>query len=252
MFEMNDRKILYRICLCAGLVAFAVFSGGCSRDVSGLDEGDFRDPLLRKAQSRIREGDKDGAMVSLQKALERQPDLAQADLELALLYDDYKKDYVSAIYHYQRYLDLRPRTQKRVLIEDLVRKAKMSFAASVSDQYPEVARKLQALEEENVRLKASLRELRENLASVQAGGMKTEKTSKTAGDGNAVKPAAVQASAVCPTGEVYCVQEGDTLSRIATKVYNNPRKWKVILDANSDVLSSPSRLRKGQTLKIPR
>jgi len=252
---MNEKKIFYRACLAGLLIAASfLFAGGCSRDVAGLDESDFRDPLLRKAQARIREGDKDGAIVSLQKSLERKPGLAQADLELALLYDDYKKDYVKAIYHYERYLALRPKTQKRGLIEDLIRKAKMSFAASVSDQYPETAKKFQSLEEENARLKANLRELRENLAAQQAGLMKAGKERKSAeGSALSAKPAAqVQAAEASATNEVYCVQEGDTLARIAAKVYNNPRKWKTILDANADVLTSPAKLKKGQTLKIPR
>lgn len=229
------------------LILVAVFFSGCSRPVARLDDRDFRDPLIRKAQSRIRQGDKDGAVLSLKQALERRPDLAQAHLELALLYDDYKKDYVGAIYHYQRYLELRPAAQKRSLIEDLIRKAKMSFAASVSEQFPETGKKLQALEEENRRLKVSLREVRENLAKHVAseGARGTPPYDKSSA---AVPPA----QPVAPTSTVYCVQGGDTLSLIAGKVYNNPRKWKVILDANSACLASPGRLKSGQILTIPK
>lgn len=222
----------------------AVFIFGCERGVTSLDEGDFRDPLLRKAQARIRQGDKAGAISCLNKALARKPELAQADLELALLYDDYKKDYIRAIYHYQRYLELRPAAQKRLLIEDLIRKAKMSLAASISDQYPELGRKLPALEEENARLKASLRELRENLAKrLKSSGAREPSA-------GADRPAPVETLA--PTSAVYCVQAGDTLSAIAAKVYNNPRKWRTILEANSNSLPAPDRLKSGLILNIPR
>lgn len=245
---MKNTSLFWRAGRCAAVLSIiAVFLSGCSQQVTRLDERDFRDPLIRKAQSKIRQGDKDGAILSLNKALERKPDLAQAHLELALLYDDYKKDYVGAIYHYQRYLEIRPDAQKRRLIEDLIRKAKMSFAASVSEQFPETGKKMQALEEENRRLKANLREVRENLAKRVAseGAREAPPRDKSSAAVQSVPP-------VAPTSTVYCVQEGDTLSLIAGKVYNNPRKWKVILDANSAQLPSPDRLKSGQNLTIPR
>lgn len=245
---MKNKSLFWRAGWCATvLIVVAVFFSACSRQVTRLDERDFRDPLIRKAQSRIRQGDKDGAIISLNDALERRPDLAQAHLELALLYDDYKKDYVGAIYHYQRYLELRPAAQKRRLIEDLIRKAKMSFAASVSDQFPEAGKKLQALEEENRRLKSSLREVRENLAKRVASEGVREAPPQDKSSA-AVQPA----RSVAPTSTVYCVQEGDTLSLIAGKVYNNPKKWKVLLDANNAQLTSPDRLKSGQILTIPK
>jgi len=247
------------------LIVVAAFFSGCSQQVARLDERDFLDPLIRKAQSKIRQGDKDGAIISLNKALERRPDLAQAHLELALLYDDYTKDYVRAIYHYQRYLDLRPAAQKRRLIEDLIRKAKMSFAASISEQFPETAKKSLALEEENRRLKISLREVRENLAkragnqgfAAQTAPRREDYAGTTEGTRELSPPdksstAAQPAQPAGTTSTVYCVQEGDTLSLIAGKVYNNPRKWKIILDANSAQLPSPGRLKSGQILAIPK
>lgn len=252
---MKNTRLVRGAGLCGVLlVVAAVFFSSCSQQVASRDERDFRDPLVRKAQSRGRQGDKDGAIECLNKALARKPDLAQASLELALLYDDYKKDYVKAIYHYQRYLELRPAAQKRGMIEDLIRKAKMSFAASISEQYSETGKKLQALEEENSRLKASLGEMRENMAKRVRSGAARE-TFPVAGlpSGQQTQQVAVCAANPSePTSTVYCVQAGDTLSLIAGKVYNNPRKWKVILDANRTNLVSPDRLRSGQVLTIPK
>lgn len=254
---MKKARLFCQLGLCGVvLVVAAAFFSACSRQVASLDERDFRDPLIRKAQSKIRQGDKDGAIDCLNKALARRPDLAQASLELALLYDDYKKDYVKAIYHYQRYLELRPTAQKRGLIEDRIRKAKMSFAASISEQYPETGKKLQALEEENSRLKASLREVRENLARYAKNKPAREAPSAVEALLPSVQP--TQQVVTCaakplePASTVYCVQAGDTLSLIAGKVYHNPRKWKVILDANRTNLVSPERLKSGQILTIPK
>jgi len=262
---MKNTSLFWRMKLSGMvLIIVAAFLSGCSRQVASLDDSDFRDPLIRKAQSKVRQGDKDGAVECLNSALERRPDLAQAHLSLALLYDDYKKDYVRAIYHYERYLELRPAAQKRGLIEDLIRKAKVSFAASLSEQFPETGKKMQALEEENSRLKANLREVRENLAKRVGSGKPREAphdkdTPKLARPGERVSPAQNEAAVPeqpvqtnAPASMVYCVQAGDTLSLISAKMYHDPRKWKAILDANSTNLVSPDRLKSGQILIIPK
>ncbi|MFC1454041.1 LysM peptidoglycan-binding domain-containing protein [Verrucomicrobiota bacterium] len=257
-------KSLFQLMRLSGLflIITAVIFTGCSRQVADLDESDFRDPEIRKAQSKIRQGDKDGGIVCLNNALKKRPNLAQAHLLVALLYNDYKKDYVRAMYHFQRYLELRPSAQKRGLIEDLIRQAKMSFAASLSEQVSETTKKIQALEEENSRLKASIRELRNNLAKLVRTGKSLEapRASKPLGfvsQGEIIPPAqnAValkqQDSVVAPASTVYRVQEGDTLSLISAKIYHDPRKWKAILDANSSNLVSSDKLRVGQVLIIP-
>jgi len=55
-----------------------------------------------------------------------------------------------------------------------------------------------------------------------------------------------------PTGGAseYVVQSGDTLERIARKLFNDGRKWKEIYEWNRDQLPDASRLRVGQVLKI--
>jgi nucleoid-associated protein YgaU len=49
----------------------------------------------------------------------------------------------------------------------------------------------------------------------------------------------------------YVVRSGDTLGGIARTYYNSASKWRIILDANSDVLSRPEQLRPGMKLIIP-
>ena len=49
----------------------------------------------------------------------------------------------------------------------------------------------------------------------------------------------------------YTVKKGDSLSRIAKKVYGNGRLWPRIYDANRDQLPNPNTLRPGMVLKIP-
>jgi nucleoid-associated protein YgaU len=49
----------------------------------------------------------------------------------------------------------------------------------------------------------------------------------------------------------YTVQPGDTLSSIAKQVYGASSLWRIIFEANRNILSDPGRIRPGQVLIIP-
>lgn len=52
----------------------------------------------------------------------------------------------------------------------------------------------------------------------------------------------------------YVVKKGETLWSIAAKpeVFGNANQWRVLYEANRDVLKTPNRVREGMTLRIPR
>jgi nucleoid-associated protein YgaU len=55
-----------------------------------------------------------------------------------------------------------------------------------------------------------------------------------------------------PVYKVWIWQEnGDTLWRIAQKVYGDKDKWPLIYEANKDVLKNPNTIYPKQVLKIP-
>lgn len=229
------------------MTAFAAASmTGCSPGAASQDSRDERDPYLKRALVRKNMDDIDGAIDLLNKALDRKPDLARAHLELGLLYDTHKQDYIRAIYHYQRYLELRPTAEKRKLIEDLIRQARLSFAASLPNQPPGAIEQIAMLKREIAALKGQLAS--PPAATAQPAAAKPAASAAT----NAAvlvppRPAPAQAAV-----QTYVVQSRDTLSSIAAKMYNEPGKWKTIYDANRNTLSSPQSVRPGQTLIIPR
>ena len=49
----------------------------------------------------------------------------------------------------------------------------------------------------------------------------------------------------------YVVKKGDSLWKIAGKVYHNPLKWPRIYRANKDKIKNPNRIHPGQVLTIP-
>jgi nucleoid-associated protein YgaU len=62
-------------------------------------------------------------------------------------------------------------------------------------------------------------------------------------------------TAGAPAGQTvtrtYTVVAGDSLSKIAKKVYGNPNRWKEIWEANKDKVKNPDLIHPGQELKIP-
>lgn len=51
--------------------------------------------------------------------------------------------------------------------------------------------------------------------------------------------------------QVVIVQPGDTLSRIAAHLYGDPAKWRLIYEANRDMINDPNLLRAGMRLTVP-
>ena len=57
---------------------------------------------------------------------------------------------------------------------------------------------------------------------------------------------------VDPTAaRTYEVRKGDSLWKIAARVYGDGNKWKAIAEANADVIPNPDLIKPGQVLTIP-
>ncbi len=54
------------------------------------------------------------------------------------------------------------------------------------------------------------------------------------------------------TGEqTYTVKKGDSLSKIAKRVYGDAQQWRRIHEANRDIIDNPDLIHPGQVLKLP-
>lgn len=49
----------------------------------------------------------------------------------------------------------------------------------------------------------------------------------------------------------YVVVAGDSLSKIAQRVYGDAQEWRKIYDANRDTIQNPDLIHPGQTLRLP-
>lgn len=239
-----------RIVLTLAVLAGMMSASGCG-GTSLRDAREERDPLLRRAREKRNAQDMEGAVELYQRALDKKPNLARAHLELGALFDQNQRDYVRAIYHYERYLEMQPEAEKKELVQELIRHARLSFAASLPDRPNEAVREI-------AKLKQEISALHDELARVQG-------SPRPAPAPAATRSSAANAPAPTPTPvptasnvaapvvmETYVVVAGDTLSRVAGKVYGDSKRWPEIYEANRAILPSPQSMRVGQTLQIPK
>lgn len=228
-------------------LALLVAAGGCSRSAGSLDQMEERDPLLKRARERKNQQDVDGAIELFNKALERKPGLARAHLEVGHLYDSQKQDYLRALYHYQRYLELRPQTEKRPVVEDLIRHARVRFASTLPAQPSGAVEEIALLRQEIEALRARLGEAARAVPAAAASAPPSSAAGPSAASPRPPEPAPAQ-----PPMSTYVVQPGDNLSRIAERMYGSSGRWADIYEANRGTLKSPESVRVGQTLVIPK
>ena len=232
-----------RIAAALGSLAVLVLAGlaaGCAPSVGSADENDLRNPLVQRAIAKEREGDAPGALQDYLAALDRNPRLARAHLGAAFLLDKPHGDLVAAIYHYRRYIELHPQTEKRDMIEGLIRKAMATLVHS-ADPSGEGARS-PGLEAENAALRKELQSLKVEIRTL---------TNELAAIPRRPVLLAPKPAARLPAIRTHTVQYGDSLSRIAAKMYDDAGRWKDIRDANREILGNGDRVEYGQILVIP-
>ena len=275
--EVGRRSGGLRCRLFLSLAAVLFLAAGCSRSAAWLDRRDRSDPLMKRAQARAKEGDVKAAIRLYQTALDSNPEMARAHLDLALLYHDYEKDFVRAIYHYRRYQELRGDTEKKQMIEDRIRVAGQLFAVSVKAGDVNTPDKA-VLEQENETLKNMVEQLKSELSGMRGKyerlveAVKQQRsTGLNGGDASprvlpgsqVVLPESVGGSGrgggaagrgassneVSRAVRTYRVQTGDTLSSIAAQVYGDKAEWTRLQKANR--LGSSTSVKVGQVLVIP-
>jgi hypothetical protein len=227
---------------------------GCSRAVKTIDGDELDHPGMKRAKVREQEGDIGGAARIYQALLDQDPTLARAHLALAFLLDRPGGDYVQAIYHYVRYLALRPETEKRAMIEEHVRSATLAMAGTVFSNQTAVLQRIDVLEKENAALRirnanldAQLQQSRLALRKVheQIGASAREAT-------ESLERRGMLEAGIQPALPTVKVQSHDTLRKIAARVYGDEKRWRDLYEANRSVLRKPEDVKPGQVLVVPK
>ncbi len=255
------------------LLIGALWVGGClPSSHSQLDEEKEYHYLAGK--SRITSMDFKGAIQSFERALEANPQSSAAHFELGWLYDQKESDPAAAVYHYSRYLRFRPGADNADMVKTRILACKQELASTISlgPVTQTLQRELQALAEENARLKSQVGQLQAAYAAlaqaqqtapasssapgatavpaqpfVQSPGGSSRTTPQTTPVMVMTRPTAVTTpTASARATRTHTVQSGDTLTSIA-------RKYSVkitdLTSANPRV--DPRRMKIGDKLTIP-
>jgi tetratricopeptide (TPR) repeat protein len=255
-----------------------LFSFACERSSSVSDADAEQEVNYQRARRLCEQQDFPAAAEFYNKALSVNPDFANAHLELGLLYENRLADPISAIYHYRRFLELRPDSNKKQLAEDFIERAKLSLAAKLPQapivdpsELTRLETEKTALLQENAALRTRVAELEKaaDVTPLVATAPTTVVVASTAppvpfaATAPAVAPGIVMAAAPiimsapeASTAEsapvrTYIVQRGDTLQSLALRYYGSRAAWGKIFQANRSGLSSKDQLKVGQQLVIP-
>jgi len=234
------------------IITCALLLTGCGqKDGAQLDAADEKDSHVRKGLEQVSLKNLDEAIGQFETALAKKPELGRPDLELAIIYQQHEKNYARAIYHYERYLEKRPLTEKRPLIQDWIKQAKVSLAGETGVAGGDVSEELVRLTRENNLLRRQL-ETAGGAAPATVANVRTILTQPPAPRPRpAAAPVAANPVEQPKAARTYQVRPGDTLSRIAGSVYGDTGKWRKIYDANRDKMKTETDIKIGQTLTIP-
>lgn len=242
-----------------GLLLASLAVVGCDRTAADYDAEERGDSALKRA--RAKRSVPSEAVQAYREILDRNPRMGSAHLDLALILHDGMKDYVGAIYHYRRYLELRPDAQKAAMIEARIQEATRRFAGhsqgterSAGTKGTGVSVDTARLLEENASLKIEVARLTQELESLRT----SEGPQTVSGEQTPVKPVSttlvVRTQVPAPSARIrtHKVRPKETLLGIAETVYGDRNQWKKILEANGSLLKGdPKRLREGMELVMP-
>jgi len=277
--------------LLPGLAAvLALGLGGCSDSDRLSYTSELDEPNYREGQAMLKSGRRQEALSAFLKVIDkRRDDAPESQLEVGLLYVQHINDPLSAIYHFRKYLALRPNSPQAPLVRQRIDAAIREFARTLpaqplesQPQRVDLVATLDRLKQENDSLKQQLADAKagRGLAAVPATGETTPSTAVPTGNINftvetlptvRTRPAPVIPQRVAPAQTVmpptkrqtvpattttagprkHMIRPGDTLSKLAQQYYNNRAKWRDIYAANRNVMKSESDLKVGTELKIP-
>lgn len=224
--------------------ALGFFAFGCAPTGGGsVDEE--KEPYYLHGRELMKQRDFGGALRAFQKGLEVNPRSSLAHLEMGLLYEQHQKNSAAAIYHFNRFIEIKPDSPRAETVRDHLTGCKLELAKEITNTVgfqPGQAEK--ELRREVERLLAENQQLRLMLQNGGAGsGLITPPTNP---------PAIVTKSGKTPpptptaSDKTHKIQAGETPTSIAKKY---GVKVDLLIAANPGL--DPTRLKVSQTINIP-
>lgn len=215
---------------------------------------------FKQGMQRLGEGKRQEALQHFLICIEQHPHhCCESHFECGEIYLAFYHDPIASIYHYRHYLLQQPNSPQASLVRQRIETAEKAFVEQIPalkslqrESHRDLLKTIKMLQDENNRLK---KQLASTLIKCEklSQFVPTEELSKTNSENtHQYMTAATAPKSAANRRENYVVRSGDTLSSISHKVYGEPSRWKEIFDANRHLLKSPSNLKIGQELIIPR
>lgn len=148
---------------------------GCSDGERVSSAAEVDEPAYREGQALLKTGRRQEALNAFLKVIDRRGDEApESHLEVGLLYLQHINNPLSAIYHFKKYLELRPNSPQAPLVKQRIDAAMRDFARTLPAQSLEnqpqrvdLVAALDRLKQENEMLKQELADLKAGRAAAQ-------------------------------------------------------------------------------------
>lgn len=209
-----------------------------------------------KGKARVSGMDYRGAIESFEEALVVNPQSAAAHFELGWLFAEKEPDPATAIYHYQKYLQLRPSADNAEVIHDHILRLRQDLAKGLMPLpgTPSVQREFEQLAEENHRLHDELDRMKGFLASrglsiTNPAPNVRERSPAVLAPNPGTRTPGSNSTESAPrnvSGRTHKVQSGESPSSIARKY---GVKVEALLAANPSL--NPRRMQVGQIIQVP-
>lgn len=177
LFPVRRLPPVHRL-LPLGALALALALGGCTDDSRQSYATETDEPYYRQAEQMKRANRQQEALSAYLKVIEKRGDDApESHLEAGLVYLHHIRDPIAAIYHFRKYLSLRPNSAQAPLVKQRIDAAIRDFARTLPAQPVEnqlqrvdLIAAMDKLKLENDLLKRQLAEYQSGRASNAAGG----------------------------------------------------------------------------------
>lgn len=256
-----------------------IASRGCENVFSppAEDYAERDDAEFVRARDLVSAGRGAEATEIFQRLIRHHPDAAvESNFEVGQLAFA-QGDYPLAIYHFNRYLALRPDASREVRERALgrIRSAKKEMAKemfpalvagtdSSANASADLDKKYLEVKQQNDALKREITALRERLAQAEKAASAPRSpavgvpapaetaTESVASENVPASPPTPPEPKKPPVPATHTVAQGETLSAISKKYYGTSARWREIYEANRVTMSSPDALKPGMVIKLPR
>ena len=202
------------------------------------------DDARNMAREKEKEGDYQSAIQWYEASLDGTPKTAEANYNMALIYDDKLENPVAALDHFRRYVELSPQGPHAKDARSCADQDEFKLVNTLSKGNFMPQQDAARLKNQNFDLQQQLTDARKQIAD-----MRSMAREGLARDAHSADP---EQKPIPPGARTYTVEPGDTLSSISRKFFKTPSRWQDIQDANFKALGGTVKLKVGMTLIIPR